>query len=76
MSGSCKYKHNNLNLRILPYKCFVMQKYSALSVDIPGMVNHATSNETAKIIVAPYWADTVSHATRNETAKITVTTYY
>ena len=32
--------------------------------DIPGTVNHATKNETAKITDIPYKADTVNHATR------------
>ena len=35
------------------------------------MVNHATKNETARIMVTPYLAGTVNHAMNNETAKIT-----
>ena len=39
---------NTINLRILPYKCMVMQKYSTSFTDVPymaGAVNHATNNE-------------------------------
>ena len=44
---------NTINLRILPYKCIVMQKYSTSFTDIPymvGTVNHAT-----KMKVRPYY---------------------
>ena len=43
---------NTINLRIMPYKCFVTQKFSISFTDIPykaGTVNHATKDETKKI---------------------------
>ena len=47
-----------INLRIIPYKCFVIQKYLSLCTDIPYQytktVNHTTNSETVKIMVAPY----------------------
>ena len=64
---------NTINLRILPYKCIVVQKDSASFTGIPykaGTVNHATKNETAKITVTPYMADTVNHATKNERLRL------
>ena len=36
---------NTINLRILPYKCFMMRKFLSSFTDIPykaGTVNHAT----------------------------------
>ena len=48
-SGSCT---NMMNLWILHYKYFTMQKYLASCTDIPyqaGTVNHATMNKTEKI---------------------------
>ena len=55
---------NTINLRILPYKCIVMRKYSTSFTDIPykvGMVNHATKKRITDI---PYKACTVNHATK------------
>ena len=42
----------HVNLQILPYKCSVVQKYSASRTDIPylaGTVNHVLIDETANI---------------------------
>ena len=35
------------------------------------MLNHAMNNETAKIIVALYWAGVVNHTIMKKTIKIT-----
>ena len=72
------YKKYMINLKILPYKHFVMRKYSASCTDFPyqaGTINHSMKNEIAKITVAQYKASMVNHATKNETTKITVVSY-
>ena len=43
-----------INLRILPYKCFVMRIYLASYTDVPVTVNYAMKNEMEKVMVAPY----------------------
>ena len=39
------------------------------------MVNHATKNETARIMVALYMAGKINHVMNHETAKITDSVY-
>ena len=62
-----------INLQILQYQCFIVQKYSVSCTNVPyraGTINHTLKTETANITVSPYMDSTINHEMMDEMAKI------